>query len=203
MISCHASSLYSSDYSYGDIQRKISQINKDTDISDFQKDRKRQALHTVNLFCLNDVDCRRMLLLNHFSEKFDPDTCNGTCDNCASTADVSEIDLTTSAIIFVKMIQELENRHMKITGPISIQAFRGTSKSDMAKRNLVTLENFAKGADVSADLAKRLFDHLVARQILAPDLEEARAQNRAPICYVYVSYTLRSIRRATADGSSL
>jgi bloom syndrome protein len=203
VISCHTSSLYSPDYSYADIQKKVSQINKDTDITDVQKDRKRQAFYTVNQFCLNDVDCRRMLLLNHFSEKFDPNTCNGTCDNCASTAEVSEIDLTTSAILFVKMIQELESRHMKITGPISIHAFRGTSKQSMAQRNFVTLENFAKGAHVSADLVKRLLDNLVARQILATDLEEASVKNRAPVSYVYVNYTLCRICRATADGSSL
>ena len=176
------------DYSYQDIQRRINQINKDTDIDAVQKDRKKQAVYTVNLFCLNEVDCRRMLLLNHFTEKFDPVYCKGTCDNCASTNEVSEINLTAPAIIFVQMIQELENRCMKITGAQSIVAFRGKSMADMARRTFNTLEQFGKGSDISADLAKRLFDHLVAREILMTDLE-AQAKDRAPISYVYVSYT--------------
>jgi len=149
-----------------------------------------------------------MLLLNHFTEKFDPAFCKGTCDNCASTDEVSEIDLTAPATVFVKMIQELKNRCMKITGPMSLNAFRGTSKTDMAKRSFDTLEHFGKGKEVSPDLAKRILDHLVAREILMTELEEAQVQNRAPISYVYVStplviyicYLLRLTRFLASSG---
>lgn len=127
-----------------------------------------------------------MLLLNHFTEKFDPASCKGTCDNCASTDEVTEIDLTNSAIQFVKLIQEAENRHMKITGAQSANAFRGTGKAEMARRAFDTLGHFAKGSDLSPDRTKRLFDHLVARELLTTELEDAPLPNRAPISYVYV-----------------
>jgi superfamily II DNA helicase RecQ len=127
-----------------------------------------------------------MLLLNHFTERFDPASCKGTCDNCASTGEVTEIDLTTFATRFVKMIQELENKCMKITGALSIHAFRGTSKNDMKKRGFDNLGHSAAGSDLSTDLAKRLFDHLVVRDILSTELEGAQVPNRAPISYVYV-----------------
>ena len=164
----------------------MSQINKDKDVSEEQKNRKRQALYSVNAFCLNEIDCRRMLILNHFTEAFDPASCKNTCDNCASTDEVAELDLTDSAILFVELIQELQKRGMKITGPLSIHAFRGTSSTDMSRRGFNTLEHCGKGSNISADLAKRLLDHLVASQILLPELEEAQVPNRAPISYVYV-----------------
>ncbi|KAI9508471.1 hypothetical protein F5148DRAFT_1195917 [Russula earlei] len=172
-------------YNYHDIQQKIRQINQDKDIDDVQKERKKQAVHTLNQFCLNEVDCRRMLLLNHFTEKFDPVMCNATCDNCASTVEVSETDLTTEATYFVKLIQEVQHKCLKITGPLSIHAFRGTSKQDMVRRTFDTLDHFARGSEVSTDTAKRLFDHLVAREILMTKLEAQRA-NRAPISYVHL-----------------
>jgi hypothetical protein len=75
---------------------------------------------------------------------------------------------------------------MKITGPLSLHAFRGTSKKDMERRNFNTLEHFGKGCDISATLTKRLLDHLVARQILTAELEEAQVTGRAPISYIYV-----------------
>ncbi|KAH9171531.1 P-loop containing nucleoside triphosphate hydrolase protein, partial [Lactarius sanguifluus] len=173
-------------YTYYDTQRRMSQINKDKEIDEEQKNRKRQALYTVNAFCLNEIDCRRMLILNHYTEAFDPASCNGTCDNCASTGEVTELDLTGSATIFVEMIQELQNMCMKITGPLSVHAFRGTSASDMARRGFDAMKNYGKGSGISADLAKRLLDHLVARQILSTELEEAQVPNRAPISYVYL-----------------
>ena len=127
-----------------------------------------------------------MLLLNHFAEKFHPDSCKKTCDNCASTDKPEEINLSTHAVYYVRMMQELENRHLKITGPLSIHAFRATSKPEMAKRNFNTLEYFGKGSNISVGLAKRLLDHLLAREILTTVLEDAQGRDRAPISYIYV-----------------
>jgi superfamily II DNA helicase RecQ len=125
-------------------------------------------------------------VLNHFTEKFDPAFCEGTCDNCASTEEVTNVDLTTHATQYVNMFNELEKKHMKITGPQSINAFRATQKPEMARRSFNTLDNYAKGSDLSVDLVKRLLDHLIVRQILTTDLEEPPDPNRAPISYVYV-----------------
>ena len=189
------------DYSYYDTQRRMLQINKDKDINEEQKNRKKQALYTVNGFCLNEIDCRRMLILNHFTEAFDPVSCNGTCDNCASTGEVTELDLTGSAILFVELIQDLQKECMKITGPLSIHAFRGTSASDMTRRGFDGLKHYGKGSNISADLAKRLLDHLVARQILFTELEEAQVPNRAPISYVYVAIICPLTSVSLADST--
>lgn len=83
-------------------------------------------------------------------------------------------------------MKELENKHMKITGPLSMHAFRGTSKKDMAKRNFDTLEHSGKGSKISANLVKRLYDHLISREILITVLEPARSRERAPIAYAFV-----------------
>lgn len=125
-------------------------------------------------------------MLNHFAEKFDPASCKGTCDNCASTDEVTNVNLTTHAILYVSMFEELENKNMKITGPQSINAFRGTQKQEMARRSFDTLGNFAKGSDLTVDLAKRLSDHLLSREILTTEIEEPPDPSRPPISYVYV-----------------
>jgi superfamily II DNA helicase RecQ len=127
-----------------------------------------------------------MLILNHFTEKFDPASCEGTCDNCASTDEVTNIDLTIHATLYVNMFKDLENKNMKITAPQSINAFRGKQMQEMARRSFDTLDNFAEGSDLSADLVKRLSDHLIAREILTTEIEEASDLNRPPISYVYV-----------------
>lgn len=75
---------------------------------------------------------------------------------------------------------------MKITAPQSITAFRGTQKQEMARRSFDTLDNFAKGSDLSLDMVKRLSDHLIAREILITEIEEPPDPNRPPISYVYV-----------------
>lgn len=45
-------------------------------------------------YCENDVDCRRLLQLAHFGEKFDSSTCQKTCDNCLRVTSFVEKDVT-------------------------------------------------------------------------------------------------------------
>lgn len=48
-------------------------------------------------YCENDVDCRRLLQLVHFGEKFSSATCKKTCDNCLKVKSFVEKDVTEIA----------------------------------------------------------------------------------------------------------
>lgn len=48
-------------------------------------------------YCENDVDCRRLLQLLHFGEKFDSTHCQKTCDNCCKTRSSVDKDVTDIA----------------------------------------------------------------------------------------------------------
>lgn len=48
-------------------------------------------------YCENDVDCRRLLQLIHFGEKFDSSACQKTCDNCLKIKSFVEKDVTDTA----------------------------------------------------------------------------------------------------------
>ncbi|KAL2342236.1 hypothetical protein Fmac_010176 [Flemingia macrophylla] len=53
-------------------------------------------------YCENDVDCRRLLQLAHFGEKFNSSTCQKTCDNCLKITSFIEKDVTEIAKQLVK-----------------------------------------------------------------------------------------------------
>ncbi|KHN18803.1 ATP-dependent DNA helicase Q-like 4B [Glycine soja] len=44
-------------------------------------------------YCEKDVDCRRLLQLAHFGEKFNSSTCQKTCDNCLKITSFIENDV--------------------------------------------------------------------------------------------------------------
>lgn len=48
-------------------------------------------------YCENDVDCRRLLQLIHFGEKFDTGNCKKTCDTCSKIKGFTEKDVTETA----------------------------------------------------------------------------------------------------------
>lgn len=68
-------------FSHGD----IFQLRKFIDESDgnaAQKDRQKEMLNRVVMFCENTRDCRRSQLLHYFGENFPKGKCVKTCDNC-------------------------------------------------------------------------------------------------------------------------
>ena len=80
-------------FSYKDKSTLSSMIIKGRDGSDknrmhdFQKKDDTMKVGLDNLFkcvryCLNEVDCRRTMLLEYFGEKFASEKCGKTCDNC-------------------------------------------------------------------------------------------------------------------------
>ena len=63
-------------------------------------------LHKCVRYCLNEMDCRRTLLLEYFGESFPSASCNKTCDNCRRSGHVQSVDLTTEAQRIIKCAEE-------------------------------------------------------------------------------------------------
>ncbi|KAK6156989.1 hypothetical protein DH2020_011237 [Rehmannia glutinosa] len=53
----------------------------------------------------NDVDCRRLLQLIHFGEKFDSLNCQKTCDNCSKNQSFVEKDVTETAKQLIELVK--------------------------------------------------------------------------------------------------
>lgn len=57
-------------------------------------------------YCENEVDCRRLLQLVHFGEKFNSINCKETCDNCLKVQNFIEKDVT-------HMAKQLVRKHIQ------------------------------------------------------------------------------------------
>lgn len=66
-----------------------------------------QELQRVVTYCQNVSDCRRVQILQYFSEEFDPTQCGYPahilCDNCAKPTEVEVVDMTSIAISTVQL----------------------------------------------------------------------------------------------------
>lgn len=85
------------------------------------KDKANAKLGMENLlkcvaFCLDEYECRRVLLLEYFGESFPVENCNSTCDNCLRRVDVVTHDFTLFACLAIKVFKEIsKNSYGKIT----------------------------------------------------------------------------------------
>eukprot|EP01033_Poteriospumella_lacustris_P001973 gene1973-1433_t len=68
-------------YSYKDKSRVLSMLDKSQGSYDGQQ-RQLVSLMKCLDFCLDEVTCRRQLILSYFGETFDATKCKNTCDTC-------------------------------------------------------------------------------------------------------------------------
>jgi len=73
--------------------------------SDPSVQRGMQLLAKCAAYCVNEVECRRVLLLRYFGEEFSKEACRGTCDNCRRTQNLTMLDVTDHAYAALQIVK--------------------------------------------------------------------------------------------------
>lgn len=174
-------------YQYADC-KMLRKMIEEGDGSREQKQRQHDMLRNVIQFCENKSDCRRVQVLNYFSEPFQRENCNGTCDNCMSDATFEEKDLTNYATAAIRMVKQVEKTNVTVLQ--CIDAFRGAKN---AKLKGADLDEFGFGKDLERGDVERVFHHLLEAQALR---EESKTNNAGfATNYLHVS-SVTSLKRA-------
>ncbi|PIA40921.1 hypothetical protein AQUCO_02300004v1 [Aquilegia coerulea] len=131
--------------------------------------------HTENLlrmvsYCENDVDCRRLLQLVHFGEKFDPGKCSRTCDNCSKSSQYAEKDVADTANQLVELIrsagQQYSSSHI-------LEVFKGSMNQHVKKYRHDSLSLHGAGKHLAKGEASRILRHLVIEDVLAEEVKKS------------------------------
>ncbi|KAM0693914.1 hypothetical protein Q7P36_006038 [Cladosporium allicinum] len=166
-------------YGYQDAS-KLRRMIDDGDGSWDQKQRQHQMLRKMVAYCDNKAVCRRVQVLGYFSERFDPDDCNGQCDNCNSTSSFEERDMTEYAINAIDLLQELQGN--KVTLNYCMDIFRGSKIKKVVDSGHDRLENHGKGKNLDRADVERLFNELLSEG----GLKEYNEMNRSGFANQYM-----------------
>ncbi|ROV99975.1 hypothetical protein VMCG_06279 [Cytospora schulzeri] len=112
-------------FGHGDIH-SLRKMIIDGDGNRQQKDRQKEMLNRVVMFCENSRDCRRSQLLHYFGESFPRDKCNKTCDNC-KIGGIFDVEDRTR---YAKAVLEAVMYHTRLTMNQCTDILRGTKKPD-------------------------------------------------------------------------
>ena len=126
-----------------------------------QKQRQFDMLRNVIQFCENKSDCRRVQVLNYFSEHFRREDCQGTCDNCQSDDTYEERDLTEYAAAAISLIRQVQDDSVTLLQ--GTDAFRGAKGSKLKD---LGLNEFGIGVDLERGDVERLFHQLIEDKTL-------------------------------------
>lgn len=149
-------------YNYKDKKKIEFMINKGEG-ERYQKQRQREDLGAVIRFCENKTDCRRMQVLAHFGEKFDPRLCKKTCDNCQRGL-VEKKDYTKEAKDLILLVYT----NNKLTLCQAIDVYRGS----MSKKSLefAHSEYHGKGKHLTRVTVERILNGLVNQGYLQEEI---------------------------------
>ncbi|KAL0365036.1 UNVERIFIED_CONTAM: ATP-dependent DNA helicase Q-like 4A [Sesamum angustifolium] len=121
-------------------------------------------------YCENDIDCRRLLQLIHFGEKFDSLNCQKTCDNCSKNQSCVEKDVTEIAKQLVELVkitrQQFSTAHL-------LEVYRGSLSQFVKKHRHETLSLHGAGKHLAKGEASRVLRHLVVEDILVEDVKKS------------------------------
>ena len=76
-------------------------------------------------YCEEQFECRRVLALEYFDEKFDSKECNLMCDNCKKRLSCVKKDCTKVCLIILSFVKNCSDKMMKITVVQSIDYLIG------------------------------------------------------------------------------
>ncbi|KAK9286396.1 hypothetical protein L1049_014792 [Liquidambar formosana] len=121
-------------------------------------------------YCENDVDCRRLLQLVHFGEKFDSAKCKKTCDNCSKIRSFIEKDVTEIAKQLAEVVkltgQQFSSSHI-------LEVYRGSLSQFVKKHGHNTLSLHGAGKHLAKGEASRVLRHLVTEEFLVEEVKKS------------------------------
>lgn len=186
-------------YSYGD-KLKIERMLKRGNTADGSRYGKRVQSHTIQLqmenlrrmtaFCMNQIDCRRKLILEYFGETFDPSLCKQTCDNCQDTTTKTMTDVTEEARLMVSLVADCQNKRQNLTLTTMIGILRGTS----VKGAFAAIDNYSSARSLTT-WSKDDLTRLTHQLVLEAHLEEVEVTNRAGFPTVYIQVGHKRINK--------
>ncbi|KAJ0976927.1 hypothetical protein J5N97_012401 [Dioscorea zingiberensis] len=121
-------------------------------------------------YCENDTDCRRLLQLIHFGEKFNPGNCRKTCDNCSKMLSWVEKDATDIAKQLVELVR-ITGQHYSASHILEV--YRGSLSQIVKKHRHENLCFHGAGKHLAKGEASRVIRHLVLEDILVEEVKKS------------------------------
>eukprot|EP01134_Creolimax_fragrantissima_P000161 CFRG0161T1 len=150
-------------YSYGDKAKMEAMFKKDLNLTPAQLQTKIDALRNVIIYCENNVECRRLLTLSYFGDKFDPKNCHRTCDNCMSTQKYKKQDFTSMSKSFVECVREVRGNETLLT---FLDILRGSQCKKIMQSGFNNISTWGVASSLPKGDCERLLHHLVLNDFL-------------------------------------
>ncbi|KAK9507480.1 hypothetical protein O3M35_007332 [Rhynocoris fuscipes] len=162
-------------YNYHDVHRIVKLIEMDTGTQETKQIHK-DNVHAMLAYADNKTDCRRVIQLNYFGERFSRSNCkrriSTACDNCLSQGDYKTIDVTSVAKELVQAVKEIcgdpsrQTYRYNYTVSHLIDVFRGSACKKVIASGHQSHKIHGKGKSWQRTDVERLIRQLIRDEYL-------------------------------------
>jgi bloom syndrome protein len=134
------------------------------------KTRNLDLLSKTTAFCLDELECRRTLMLNYFGEEFDRANCGKTCDNCQREGQYQAVDMGHYAQKLLFLYEEL-----RAGGDITVVMLSkiASGGKDKTLAKFLPLMKTQMPGKITRDMAERLLMLMVLKDFLKEEQKTA------------------------------
>jgi len=176
-------------YSFNDHVRLLKLFRGDNEKSKSFGEYRLQSLYQMLSYCENVTVCRRKLLVEHFGEFYDSETCKNSLSPCSicefikknGASPYKAYDFTEEAVIVLRSIQSMK----EVTLNVVTDLYRGVGKKSKNENN-ANLPLFGRGEGCHEDDIHRFMRKLLIEGYLVETLKKPTGI-AFEVCYVSVS----------------
>lgn len=128
-----------------------------------EQERQKDEAREVAKFAANREDCRRVLILSQYRERYHLPRCGDGCDNCLEHHDAVPQDVTAEALRVLRFASSACDAHISFTESELITAYKGRKLQTLSKKGLDRLPLSAAGLEVDQTLIERIVSYLARR----------------------------------------
>ena len=147
-----------------------------------------QNLYTLLRYCLNQVDCRRLLIARSFGEQWKPSDCPKGCDICSLLPSPPEAkcheDVTDHCLTLVSLLEQATAKEQRVTALKLTELWRGKGGG----RRGGTLCTF------SQEMCERILVHAILEDVLK---EEFHFTPYSTISYIGLGRKAEGVKAGT------
>jgi superfamily II DNA helicase RecQ len=137
-------------------------IDQNEKASADEKRHQKDGVNEVVRYCQNNVTCRRVQVLAHFGQEFDPRDCHKHCDNCLNAGTAIQEDMTDYAVKALQLVQSLVSSGETVTQRQAMQVFKGANTQEVKAKGRDREPQHGAGASLGHEKVELLFSELLA-----------------------------------------
>ncbi|XP_035815242.1 uncharacterized protein [Zea mays] len=153
-------------YRPGDVPRQSSMV--------FYENCGLQNLYDIVRYCQSKRSCRHGAFFRHFGEV--PQDCNGMCDNCASTIEQKDIDVTYHTKIIVSLLHDMQLNDQRATLLQLVDKFKSKWKG---LADNVQAGSFNEAVDLRKEEVEQLIVNLILDNVLKEEFQHTAYSTNA------------------------